>query len=277
MIPAASITAWSSVAPWPTEQQIEQDLVLSRLIVMIAADPVLGAVLALRGGTCLHKLVLPEPMRYSEDLDYVAVAPAPVGEMFDRLRLAAEACGLAEGRRSATSESVRSDWAAEPTSGMGRIRVKIEVNVSDASALHGIDRRPYAVDSPWFRGRADVPTFHVDELVATKLRALYQRRKGRDLFDLWLVLHGGMVDDERVAAGFAHYVGGRGVPYRLFADNLAAKLGHPGFRGDLDVLVRAVPGGYDAVAAADLLMERIGCRLSGAPPDEEIAAGAWRS
>ena len=71
MIPARHIRAWSRVAPWLTEEQIEQDLVLSRLIVEIANHPVLGEELVFRGGTCLHKVVLPEPLRYSEDLDYV--------------------------------------------------------------------------------------------------------------------------------------------------------------------------------------------------------------
>ena len=44
---------------------------LSRLIVEIAQHELLGGELAFRGGTCLHKLHLPEPLRYSEDLDYV--------------------------------------------------------------------------------------------------------------------------------------------------------------------------------------------------------------
>ncbi len=65
MIPAANITAWSHVAPWPTDDQVEQDLVLSRLIVEIANHPVIGDELVFRGGTCLHKLALPEPLRYS--------------------------------------------------------------------------------------------------------------------------------------------------------------------------------------------------------------------
>ena len=30
-------------------------------------------------------------------------------------------------------------------------------------------------------------TYEIDELIATKLRALYQRGKGRNLFDLWHV------------------------------------------------------------------------------------------
>ena len=36
-----------------------------------SAFGLLGPELAFRGGTCLHKLCLPQPFRYSEDLDYV--------------------------------------------------------------------------------------------------------------------------------------------------------------------------------------------------------------
>jgi hypothetical protein len=36
LIPAAFVTQWAAGGPWPTRQQVEQDLVLSRLIVEIA-------------------------------------------------------------------------------------------------------------------------------------------------------------------------------------------------------------------------------------------------
>jgi hypothetical protein len=71
LIPRAQITEWAARAPWPTEADVEQDLVLSRLMVQIANDELLRDELAIRGGTCLHKLHLPQPLRYSEDLDYV--------------------------------------------------------------------------------------------------------------------------------------------------------------------------------------------------------------
>ncbi|MBM4319451.1 MAG: nucleotidyl transferase AbiEii/AbiGii toxin family protein, partial [Deltaproteobacteria bacterium] len=41
---------------------------------------------------------------------------------------------------------------------------------------------PFRVENPWFSGAADVATYALDELLSTKLRALYQRKKGRDLF-----------------------------------------------------------------------------------------------
>ena len=68
MLPQAYITEWSGRAPWPDPVQVEQDLILSRLLIEIANDELLGKALAFRGGTCLHKLHLPSPIRYSEDL-----------------------------------------------------------------------------------------------------------------------------------------------------------------------------------------------------------------
>ena len=69
MIPRAAITEWGRGVPWPTVEQVEQDLLLTRLIVEIANDDYLGAELVFRGGTCLDKLHAPEAQRYSEDLD----------------------------------------------------------------------------------------------------------------------------------------------------------------------------------------------------------------
>ena len=71
MIPAAFITEWANTVAWPTVEQVEQDLILSRLIIEIANDNYLGEELVFRGGTCLHKLRLDPALRYSEDLDYV--------------------------------------------------------------------------------------------------------------------------------------------------------------------------------------------------------------
>ena len=56
MIPRANITAWRAHAPWATDAQVEQDLVLSRALVEIFSVPLLAERLAFRGGTALHKL-----------------------------------------------------------------------------------------------------------------------------------------------------------------------------------------------------------------------------
>lgn len=79
MIPQAFITEWQARAPWPQPFQIEQDLILSRLMIEIATRPPLAEEFVMRGGTCLHKLHLPQPHRYSEDLDYVRRTKTGIG------------------------------------------------------------------------------------------------------------------------------------------------------------------------------------------------------
>ena len=73
MIPAAYITNWRTKAPWPTDAQVEQDLVLSRALVEVFNIPLINQSLAFRGGTALHKLIFDPPGRYSEDIDLVQV------------------------------------------------------------------------------------------------------------------------------------------------------------------------------------------------------------
>lgn len=72
MISPDALNAWRTTHPWTDDDQVEQDLVMTRIAVEIASHPDLRDRLAWRGGTCLHKLFLPTALRYSEDLDYVA-------------------------------------------------------------------------------------------------------------------------------------------------------------------------------------------------------------
>ncbi len=71
MIPRAYITEWTQFAPWQLNEQVEQDLIISRALVEIFSDEYLSHELAFRGGTALHKLFLQSPSRYSEDIDLV--------------------------------------------------------------------------------------------------------------------------------------------------------------------------------------------------------------
>jgi len=48
----------------------------------------------------------------------------------------------------------------------------------------------------------DISTYELDGLLGTKPRALYQRKKGRDLFDLAVALAQDVVDPDRVVEAF---------------------------------------------------------------------------
>ena len=83
MIPLPEIQARHAQRRSWSLHNVEQDMLLDRLVVEIADDSYLAGALVLKGGTCLHKLWLPEPWRYSKDLDYERTEDAPMGPVFD--------------------------------------------------------------------------------------------------------------------------------------------------------------------------------------------------
>lgn len=243
MIPQPYITQWSAQAPWPSESQIEQDLILSRLIVEIASDELLAQELAFRGGTCLHKLQLARPARYSEDLDYTRTSDEPrIGDCLAALRRIAAEIGLQEARRRFPSHNsdMACIWfrASSEADQSSPISIKIEINVREAVPCRPYVLAPFQVESRWWSGSAEVPTFRAEEILATKLRALYTRRKGRDLFDLWLALTQLTLDDQLVVDGLAHYMKSHIYSYRQLHANLEEKLANAEFLDDIHNLAR---------------------------------------
>ncbi|MGE0877519.1 MAG: nucleotidyl transferase AbiEii/AbiGii toxin family protein [Acidimicrobiia bacterium] len=258
MIPAADIVAWSRVVPWPTREQVEQDLVLSRLIVEIANDDYLGGELIFRGGTCLHKLALPAPWRYSEDLDYVRRTAGGIADLTRALTRIGTALDMEVRTRIGLHPKVF--LRAPFESGSGQMRVKIEVNTFERAPAREAEPVPFAVTSPWFAGAATVAAFTAPEMLATKIRALFQRSKGRDLFDFWLGLEVLNVSADQILDCFAPYRP-TGLTARRAILNLQAKLDDRDFRNDLNGLVASWPNGYSIERAAELVIQDLLSRL----------------
>jgi predicted nucleotidyltransferase component of viral defense system len=187
MIPRLNIIAWSPKAPWAEMRQVEQDLIICRAIVELFADPALARQLRFRGGTALHKLHLPKPLRYSEDIDLIRTAAGPIGPVLDRIRQKLEPwLGRAAFDQSEIAPKLR--FRAQAEDGSGLIRLKVEINTREIKAFDPPQTIRYEVENPWYAGGADIATFSREELLATKLRSLLQRDKGRDLLDLFHAL-----------------------------------------------------------------------------------------
>lgn len=86
MIPRDHITTWRGRAPWPTDGQVGQDLILSRAIIEVFHDPTVAGAMALRVGTARHKLFIVPPGSYSEDTDLVQLDAVPIGAALDAIR-----------------------------------------------------------------------------------------------------------------------------------------------------------------------------------------------
>ena len=240
MIPRDYITQWRERAPWSDDFQVEQDLVISRALVAMFSDPLLAGALAFRGGTALYKLYLTPPARYSEDIDLVQVEPGPAGPLMDGLRRAFDPwLGEARWKQSQGRVTFGYRFLSEDAPAM-RLRLKVEINTREHFSVLGFTRRAFSVESRWYSGRVDITTFELDELLATKLRALYQRRKGRDLFDLEMGLADERSDPGRIAAAFRVYMDREGAPVTraMLERNLARKIGDAQFNADMSALPR---------------------------------------
>jgi predicted nucleotidyltransferase component of viral defense system len=266
VIPRAHITAWRAQAPWPLDEQVEQDLVLSRALSDIFARPGLRHALAFRGGTALHKLFFNPPGRYSEDLDLVQVEAGPIGPVLAEVREALDPW-LGEPGWKQVTDSVkllyRYETTAEPVRSM---RVKIEIDTREHFSAEGLRWMPFSVGSPWHAADGKITTFTLEELMATKMRALYQRRKGRDLYDLWLALTSLTPDEQRVVGCLSKYLGRSGlrVSRAEFESNIAEKIASRDFRSDVTPLLRD-GADYDVRVASELVEERLVARLPGEP------------
>jgi predicted nucleotidyltransferase component of viral defense system len=262
MIPKADIVAWRQFAPWVTDAQVEQDLIICRALVTIFQSPFLTERLAFRGATALHKLYFSIPRRYSEDIDLVQITPAPIGQIMDALQDLLNVF-LGAPRRKQTEQSVILTYRMESEGPpVVQMRLKVEINTREHFVVEGYQQQPFAVQSRWFKGDCEITTYTLEELLATKLRALYQRRKGRDLFDLWLGITEGKADADKIIKIFKHYMNteGQTVDSMRYEKNLQEKMTHKGFLSDLNPLLPA-NAMYDVRKAYALIKNEIVDRI----------------
>jgi len=264
LIPEDLIAEWRAHTRWATDEQVEQDLVLSRALASIFEDTELARSLALRGGTALHKLHFSPARRYSEDIDLVQLQPGPFGSTMDRLRARLDPW-LGEPRRE-QGQGVRLIYRFESEiPPVVRLKLKVETNTREHFTVRGTTTRSFTVDSRWWNGGAEITTFEIEELLGTKLRALYQRRKGRDLFDLCVALDAGIAA-EAIVKIFRVYMEkeGRSITRAIFEENLSTKTELPAF---VDDIPRLLPPDvtFDIRAAIERVHKEISALLPGDP------------
>jgi predicted nucleotidyltransferase component of viral defense system len=255
MIPRAYITEWSSQVPWQTNEQVEQDLVICRALVEIFSDPFLSERLAFRGGTALHKLYLQPQPRYSEDIDLVQITEEPFGPVIDKLRERLAFLGDPARKQKEHNNTLvfRFDSEFPPAQ---KLRLKVETNCREHFTVLGYKKIQFKVESSWFQGTCEITTYKLEELLGTKLRALYQRRKGRDLFDLHKALSSNAeLNIDTLIKCYLEYTKfsvGQTPSQQQFIDNVELKIRDSEFTGDITALIRPSEK-YDQSSAMKLV------------------------
>lgn len=239
MINRDFISEWRSEAPWLQSYQVEQDLVISRALVELFSNQTLHDSLAFRGGTALYKLQLKPAARYSEDIDLVQTRAEPAGPMMDAIRgildpwLGKPRYKQSDGRVTFVYRFDSEDSPSVP------LRLKVETNTREHFSVFGFNEVPFSMKSRWFEGSCSIHTYALDELLGTKMRALYQRKQGRDLFDLAIALASGKAKPDRIVTAFLKYMEHEKheISRAQFEKNLALKLADDEFLADISPLL----------------------------------------
>jgi predicted nucleotidyltransferase component of viral defense system len=179
---------------------VEKDYVLGWLLAGIAAHETLGPSWIFKGGTCLKKCYF-ETYRFSEDLDFTLPDPAHLDEGLLRNAFVGVAAWVYEQSGiEFPADAMRFKCFPNPRGGQGgegRIsfagllgrggslpRIKLDLTNDEVVVLPAVQRpvsHPYT-DAP--EGGMTVRCYAYEEVFAEKVRALGERTRPRDLYDV---------------------------------------------------------------------------------------------
>lgn len=240
MIPRAIITNWRNEAPWESDFQVEQDLIIERILIEIFSEEFLSENLAFRGGTAIHKLYFRPQCRYSEDIDLVQTEALPVGKFIDLIREKLKFLGNPKRIQKERNTTLIYYYITEQLPET-KARLKIEINCREHFTSFGYNYIHHSIDTEWFSSGSRIKSYSLEELLGTKLRALYQRKKGKDLFDLYWALNNEKIDISKVIKSYKIYMRSStpNPPTVIqFIDNLKKKIQDIEFRGDTRGILR---------------------------------------
>lgn len=260
------------VVPWPNIRQVEQDLLLCRAMIALFNDGFLQSQVAMRGGTLLHKIHLAPASRYSEDIDLVIVGDHdedPIKKAIRRVLQDVlgrpkfsvwENVKLAIRNAAMPSRVLRETYHVPSISDPGGkpMVIVVEVNATERIPYLEVEQLHFGLQLRGQQQHAMVSSFDLHEMLGTKMRALFQRRRGRDLFDLYWALTQTQVDTNKVIDAFTHYMKQENAKAGRdeFIGILNGHLKDQGFLTDMNPLLRTgIP--YEPLAAGQYVIEHL--------------------
>lgn len=179
---------------------IEKDYVLGWVLAGIAAHPEIGQSWVFKGGTCLKKCYF-ETYRFSEDLDFTLTNPEHLAEPFLLATFNQISAWIYDQAGiEVPAETIRFEVYTNPrgnSSAEGKIgyrgpmqrrgdapRIKLDLTDDELLVLEPATRE---VHHPYSDGPANgihVRCYSFEEVFAEKIRALAERERPRDLYDV---------------------------------------------------------------------------------------------
>ncbi len=140
-----------------------------------------------------------------EDIDLVQTQPEPTGATIDAIRDALSWLGKFKRNRTEHSTHLQFKFIPEAIS-ESKLKLKIEINTCEHDSFFDLKKHSFEVNNDWYKAKTEIASFEPEELFGTKLRALLQRRKNRDLFDLSEGMKQLSLEPDKLIACFEHYL-----------------------------------------------------------------------
>jgi predicted nucleotidyltransferase component of viral defense system len=177
--------------------QIEKDYVLTWLLTGIAFDEVLKNFLIFKGGTCLKKIYF-EDYRFSEDLDFTVLKNSEISvkdlqERFSRIFFFV--CNQSLNQLSIVGDiEMNSSWTINFDIGYVSVlggsgsnkNIKVDISMDELVINQPIQKDLLQTYSDQLD--CNLYCYPLEEVLTEKMRAVLQRTRPRDLFDLWYLL-----------------------------------------------------------------------------------------
>ena len=175
-------------------QIVEKEIVLTYLLQLLSEKDFLKEV-AFKGGTCIRKTWFGTKGRFSTDLDFTsAVTGKSADDFVIQLHELMSApyhdirFNLDLGDKGWYEAGDGVSWGSEPDykHAWGEGSIKLQVSHREAPTLE-LDVRPQ-IEVSYFKllpfKPSPIPCLRIEEILAEKIRATYQRAKPRDIWDL---------------------------------------------------------------------------------------------
>ena len=125
----------------------------------------------------MYKLYMTSQPRYSEDIDLVQIKAEPIRDTLRELREAFSFMGEPVVKQKASNNTAMFRFESE-IAPVRSLKLKIEINCREHFTVLGYTRVSFVVESGWFSDACSIPTYHVNELLGTKLRCIVSEKKG---------------------------------------------------------------------------------------------------
>jgi len=207
---------------------VSKDYALGWLLFGISKSSI-GNKLIFKGGTALSKVYFPEGWRLSEDLDFTLIDdidPKALEKVLNEEvpKIVKDAIGMVvrlKDRPHSNEGYLMSRFQYDGP--LGKDTVKIEITREVTGEAH-TKKMPKVFDYPEF----DVRVYLLDEILAEKTRAIIQRTKIRDYYDVWRLLKTKKFDREKVKALFLEKCKSKDVAFtsvdQFFPDGIVKTL-----------------------------------------------------